>query len=105
MLLANDTIERRARCEVCGSELDYFEFTLGRRCVFHAETPYNGSLWHWLRFAMAEWRIHRQKRIMLKKGLSYIDYKACLGNVAPEIADIQDVKGMETLLSKLKAYG
>ena len=109
-----DVVEKRARCVVCGYVMTYMEYIHGNKCVFHTNKIhvrsddtfefYNMTLWQWVRFAIAEYKVTMAKLKMRDKGLSAQDYFGCLGNVAPEIEDIKDCETMGQLFKKLKKY-
>ena len=100
-------VERRAKCVVCGYVLSYPEYIQGDKCIFHSDSNINlrlMSLWNWIRYAIAEYRVMEAKLKMKAQGMTEKDYFGCLGNVAPEIEDIKDSETMGLLFKKLKKY-
>jgi len=99
-----DEIEVRAKCNICGFELTYPEFILlQNKCVFHAEMP-RMSWFTFLRMAILEFKAVRKKLKMKSKGMSEIDWQACVNTVAEDLSSMKDAEAMGKFLKALQGH-
>jgi hypothetical protein len=105
----NDIREIRPRCDLCAYELTFAEFLLlENRCVFHADNAFdlrrNVSKLKYIKLLLGDLNIFRAKIKMKERGMTAVDYMACVGTVKPDLHDIIDEHDMEKLLRAMDKH-
>jgi hypothetical protein len=108
-LIPLDITEPRLKCKICAYELTHPEsLLLGDVCIWHAESiePIkNLSILAFLWLAFNELRLVRDKVRMKDRGLTEVDYQACIGEVAEDLHFIDNSKGLRKLVGYMRAHG
>ena len=108
LLQPQDILEKRVKCNGCGQDLSYLEFMFcDGKCVFCAEGGQTAiktmSKYAYIRLLLNDIAVVRGKLSMKAKGLTAIDWQACVSSVVPELHDI-DADGLRRLVGFMKAH-
>jgi hypothetical protein len=108
-LQPTDITEQRIHCKICAYELTHPEsMLLGDVCIWHAESiePIkNLSILAFLWLAFNELLLVRAKIAMKDRGLTEVDFSACVGEVAKDLHFIDNSKGIRRLTGHMRAHG
>lgn len=104
-----DVPEKRVKCNCCAFDLSYMEFMfLDGKCVFCAEeglTPLKTmSFWGYIQLLWHDYQVGKGKLRMKARGLTAIDFQACVSEEAPELHDITE-DGLKRLTGHMRAHG
>ena len=103
-----DIEEHRAKCAVCSQELTYIEFFFyGDRCIWHTDRPERAENMPLLRYISLVWhdlQVLRGKARMKARGLTHVDYQACINTVAEDLRFIDNTGDMKKLVSAMKEH-
>ena len=104
-----DIEEKRSKCDICGYELTVAEIlTTHNRCVFHATEGVDrlrGMSWFaYIRHLLNDLKVAKTKLSMKAKGLTEVDYAACLCETGKDLVEL-DINDMEKLLNHMGNHG
>lgn len=103
----SDQQEFRPRCDMCGYELTFAEYIyVGNKCAFHAEPDRvkrlrGVSVIAFVRMLFGDLAVARAKLAMRDRGLTSLDYQACVGTVNEDLRFIDTAGGMKRLVDTM----